>query len=249
MTKTDKITFFSLILTLSLASAFMFFLPMGHFLPSNQHYPISKSLLAVVSFFIVFLLYGGLGYVGLLLSKHINIPSIWASKINNKQRFFSPTIAGILSGFILVIGDKIFSFFHTLGKLPHPPFPTSFVASLSAGIGEELIFRLFFISFWGWVLTLIFKKGSKNLIFWILAIFSALLFSAGHLPSVLVILHLTSIQQIPLAIIIEVFVLNSIVALVSAYYFKKAGYLAAIGVHFWADVIWHVLYGFLGGLL
>jgi len=30
---------------------------------------------------------------------------------------------------------------------------------------------------------------------------------------------------------------------VTIYYFRKFGFLAAVGIHFWADVIWHVIWG------
>jgi hypothetical protein len=32
-------------------------------------------------------------------------------------------------------------------------------------------------------------------------------------------------------------------SLVAAWYFKKSGFLAAVGVHFWADIAWHVVFG------
>jgi len=81
------------------------------------------------------------------------------------------TLIGITIGIFFIFADVTLSQFHTLGPLPHPPFPTSLVASVVAGIGEELIFRLFFIYFWVWLISyVILKKRWQNQIFWIIAI-------------------------------------------------------------------------------
>jgi CAAX amino terminal protease family. len=134
--------------------------------------------------------------------------------------------------------------FYTLGPLPHPPFPNSLVASAAAGIGEEIIFRLFFISFWVWLISyVILKRRWQNQIFWIIAVFSALAFAFGHIPSVMVLFGLKTIGEIPPALMSEIFLLNSVVSIFAAYYFRKFGFLAAIGIHFWTDVIWHVIWG------
>jgi hypothetical protein len=52
-----------------------------------------------------------------------------------------------------------------------------------------------------------------------------------------------TIRAIPLALIIELVILNGILAIFAAYYLKIYGFLAAAGVHFWTDVIWHVIWG------
>ncbi len=134
--------------------------------------------------------------------------------------------------------------FHTLGPLPHPPFPTSLVASATAGIGEELIFRLFFLSFGVWLISyVILKKRWQNQIFWIIAIFSALAFALAHIPSVMLLFGFNSVNEIPLALMGEIILLNGVVSLFAAYYFRKFGFLAAVGIHFWTNVVWHVIWG------
>jgi hypothetical protein len=37
--------------------------------------------------------------------------------------------------------------------------------------------------------------------------------------------------------------MNGLISIVGAYYFKKFGLLATMGVHFWADIIWHMVWG------
>jgi len=65
----------------------------------------------------------------------------------------------------------------------------------------------------------------------------------GHLPSVMIILGLEEIGEIPFALMSEIILLNGILSLFAAYYFRKFGFLAAVGIHFWTDVVWHVVWG------
>jgi len=53
----------------------------------------------------------------------------------------------------------------------------------------------------------------------------------------------TSMAQVPPLLIIEIILLNGILSLFAAFYYKKYGFLAPVGIHFWADMIWHVLWG------
>jgi hypothetical protein len=48
---------------------------------------------------------------------------------------------------------------------------------------------------------------------------------------------------IPLVFLAEILLLNGLLSLVAAYYFRESGFLAAVGVHFWTDMVWHVLFG------
>lgn len=135
------------------------------------------------------ILYGGLGFIGLKLSQKIGFTDIWDSKISHKQRFLIPALVGGGIGIFFILADVIFSKFHNLGSIPHPPFPSSILASATAGIGEEVIFRLFFIPFWVWLISyVILKNRWQNKVFWVVTIFSALAFALGHFPSVMVLL-------------------------------------------------------------
>lgn len=235
--------YISLIVTLAILAAINVFLPQGAFLPT-QTLPASKPVLALVNAAIMLILYGGLGFIGLKLSQKIGFADIWDLKISNKQRFLIPALVGGSIGIFFILADVIFSKFHTLGPIPHPPFPSSFVASATAGIGEEVIFRLFFISFWVWFVSyIILKKRWQNQIFWIVTLFSALTFALGHFPSVMILFGLNTIQEIPFALISEIILLNGVISLFTAYYFRKFGFLAAVGIHFWTDVVWHVIWG------
>ncbi len=178
------------------------------------------------------------------LGPKIGFTDLWDPTVSNRQRFLIPALVGAGLGLFLIIADAVFSQFHTLGPLPHPPFPASIVASLAAGIGEEVLFRLFFISLWVWVISRLILKGRwQNRIFWIITGLSAIAFSLGHIPSAMIIFGLDSVSEIPPAILAEMLLLNGTVSVVAAYYFRKFGFLAPVGIHFWTDVVWHVIWG------
>ena len=236
-------TLLGLVSLLAVLSAVNTFIPQGSSLPLED-LPLSKAVFAVAITFVVFIIYGLLGIIGMKLSRKIGYPDIWDDNITNRERFLIPVFIGGLLGLGLIVIDFIFSKFHDLGSFPHPPFPTSLIASLSAGIGEELIFRLFFVSFWVWMISkVILKDRCPNVVFWVVGIFSSIAFAMGHLPSVMVLFNFSSIAQIPQIIMIELFLLNGLVGLSCAYYFRKYGYLAAVGIHFWTDMVWHVVWG------
>ncbi len=239
--------YWALIILLAILSALTIFLPQGNFLPMPQDLPASKPLLALVNAGIVLIVYGVLGFIGLQLARRLDFADIWDKQVSNAQRFIIPTFIGMSTGAFFIVVDAILQDFHSLRSIPHPPFPTSIVASLSAGIGEEVIFRLFFIPFWFWLVARVILKGKQQeAIFWSVTTVSALLFAIGHLPSTILILGLESAQDVPVAIWLEIFVLNGVLSFLTAYFLRKNGFLAAVGIHFWTDVVWHVLWGPIG---
>ena len=191
--------------------------------------------------------YGGLGYLGYRVSLRLGFADIWDPAVTQRERFVIPMVVGLLVGCLLVLGDWVFASMHGLGPLPHPAFPLSLLATATAGIGEELIFRLFFIPCWMWLISRPFRGQHLDVIFWVVAALSAIAFSAAHLPAAPLILGVESISDIPTAMMVEIFLLNSAVALPAAYYLRKSGLLAAVGVHFWNNMVWHVIYGAIQG--
>jgi len=75
------------------------------------------------------------------------------------------------------------------------------------------------------------------------AVLSALVFAVAHLPSVMAPLGIETVKAMPPALLGEVILLNSVVSLLAAYGLRHYGLLAAVGVHFWTDVVWHVVWG------
>jgi len=238
--------YIALILILAALGAANAFLPQGSFtqaLPEAQ-LPASKPTIALVTAAVMLVIYGGLGFLGLHLSHKLGFAELWDPAVSNRQRFLVPALAGATTGLFFIVADALFRQLHAFGPLPHPPFPTSIVASASAGIGEETIFRLFFVPFWTWLISAVILRGRwQGQVFWVVAVFSALVFALGHLPSVMFALGLQSAGQVPPALIVEMVLLNGALSLIAAYLLRRYGFLAAVGVHFWADVVWHVVWG------
>lgn len=231
----------AVIVTAALA-ALMSFLPQGA-LPVPTDGTIPAPTAAAINAGIVLVLYGGLGWLGLTLWRKLGYPDVWDSFISRRERFINPAVAGLWLGLLFIVADNVFARFHSYGPLPHPPFPTSLVASFQAGLGEEIIFRLFFIPIVLWFISRIVLKGEQQeRVFWIAAIFSAIFFAAGHIPTVMILFDLP-FDAIPTAVFIEVFLLNGTLSLVAAFFMKRAGFLAAATVHASADIVWHVIWG------
>jgi len=210
----------------------------------TQQPPESQTTMALVTAVTMLTLYGGLGFLGLHLSQKLEIADLWDPGVSNLHRFLIPACAGVGVGAFFIIADALLNRLHAFGPLPHPPFPTSIIASATAGIGEEVVFRLFFVPFWTWLILTVIARGRwQSEVFWIVAGFSALAFAIAHLPSVMFALGIESIDQVPMALMVEVVLLNGVLSLLAAYYFRRYGFLAAVGVHFWTDVIWHVVWG------
>lgn len=232
-----------LIVTLAFLAATNVFMPQGALVPI-QELPAQKPVFALVVASIMLLVYGGLGLLGLMLSQKIGFADLWSTTISMRQRLLIPALIGATLGVFFVFADAILSKFHTLGPIPHPPFPTSLVASASAAIGEEVIFRLFFVSFWVWLVSnVILKRKWQNQIFWIVAVGSAFAFAMAHIPSIMFLFGLKTVGNIPVALMSEIVLLNGVLSIVAAYYFKTCGFLSAVSIHFWADVVWHVIWG------
>lgn len=244
--------YWALVLLLALLAAVDLFLPQGAFVSTlpAQDLPAPKPVMALAVAAMVLVLYGGLGWLGLVLARRLGFADLWQPGITNRQRLLLPALVGGATGLFFVLADTLFSRLRSGAPLPHPPFPTSLVASATAGIGEEIIFRLFFIAFWVWLVSAVLMKGRwQQQVFWSVAVVAALVFALGHLPSLMFLLGLQQITEIPMALLGEIILLNGVLSLLAAFYLRNYGFLAAVSVHFWADVVWHVLWGLVAGLL
>jgi hypothetical protein len=217
-------------------------------LPAETQTPAPPLLMVPATFALIVVVYGGLGHVGLRLGDRIGFAGIWDPKVGQAQRFGIPAAAGLGLSIFFVVGDVALAPLHGLGRFPHPPFPFSVGASLTAGIGEEVLFRLFFISFWVWLISGVLLKGRRRQgVFVGVTAASALLFTVAHFPAVMLLLGLGSVDAIPPLFAAEMLLLNGALAVLAAVFLQKWGILAAAGLHFWTDVGWHVVWGSLGG--
>ncbi len=240
-------TFIALIVLYAILAGVSLFLPQGAgAAPLPAAMPAPLPVMALAAGAVTLVVYGALGLIGLFLSRKLGLPEIWDARVTNRQRFLIPALVGAAVGVILIVGDLVFSPINGIGRFPHPPFPMSIIAAISAAIGEETMFRLFFISFWTWLVSKIILRGRAfTPVYWVFSVLSALAFGMGHLPSIMALYQWTDISQVPSVLLGELLLLNGIMGLAAAWLFKKYGFLAPVGVHLWADVVWHVIWGLL----
>jgi hypothetical protein len=192
---------------------------------------------------IILVVYGLLGLAGLWFARKLELPGVFEERGGWRYGVLSPALLGGAVGVGLVVIDRVFALGRDWGGFTHPPFPMSLVASATAGIGEEILFRLFMLSLWAWLLTAILgRRQPTQTIFWTANVIAAVAFTAAHLPAVMVLLNAATPTDLPLVVLGELLVLNGIVGLVAGQQFLRHGLVAAVGIHFWADVVWHVIW-------
>lgn len=192
----------------------------------------------------VLVVYGILGLLGYWFAKKLELPGIYRENAGWQQWGLIPLILGAVCGLLLIGGDTLFAQINGFGHFPHPSFPLSIIASLSAGIGEEIVFRSFIMGLWGLIFSWIFRqqKFHKGLL-WVSNIIAALAFSAGHLGTLMLLTGSTTLAEINPVLLLEIFILNGLAGIVAGQQYIKNGLVSAAGVHFWTDVVWHVLWG------
>jgi membrane protease YdiL (CAAX protease family) len=237
--------YFALIILLAVFSAISVFMSQGllKMMPEDD-FPAPLPLMALINFFTMVILYGGLGFIGINCSSKMGFPDLWDNKISNKNKILFPAFTGIIIGILFIVVDSIFTKLFSLPSQIHPEFPFSIITSFTAGVGEEIIFRLFLISFLVWLISKkILKNKYENIVFLVITILTSISFAMGHIPSVMILMGYETFTEIPLGLIIEMILLNGLVSVFCAINFKKHGIISAMGIHFWTDIIWHVIWG------
>jgi hypothetical protein len=80
-------------------------------------------------------------------------------------------------------------------------------------------------------------------IYWVVSVVAALAFAMAHLPALMFFHGWTALSQVPTMLLVEVVLLNGLLSILAAWVFKRSGFLAPVGLHFWTDIVWHVLWG------
>ncbi len=192
---------------------------------------------------IIFVLYGVLGLAGLYFARRLGLPGVWRENAHWRDWLWRPLLIGVALGAVLVVLDRVFASVGNWPGFAHPPFPASIFASATAGIGEEIVFRMFVLGLWAFLFNLVLRRWSATgAALWIGNILAALAFGASHLPSQMILLNVTSPAQLPPLMLGELFLLNGIIGIAAGLYYWRDGLVAASGIHFWTDVVWHVIF-------
>lgn len=205
---------------------------------------IPNSVLGLANAGIVLVVYGLAGLAGYWFARRLELPGIFSEDGNGRRWFLIPFLLGLVCGIFAVILDLVFAPINGYGRMIHPGFPLSLLASLSAGIGEEILFRGFVFGLWAFLLNWLLKRfHGRTAALWIANVIAALVFAASHLGTLLVLTGASSLAELSPNLIAEIFLLNGIIGLIAGERYMKDGLIAAVGVHFWTDIVFHVIYG------
>jgi membrane protease YdiL (CAAX protease family) len=243
-----QLTIFGSLLATNAALVFLAFalgLPQGFMAGEEIPEPFASMpgwLLGLANAGIVVVLYGLLGLAGLWFARKLSLPGIYREGAGFRHWVVVPMAIGAAIGVVLIIGDVLFArASEDWAGFPHPEFPLSLIASATAGIGEEILFRLFVMGLWAFLLHLVLRRWNARLLaLWAGNVIASIAFGAAHLPATMMALGVATPADLPSIVIVEVFLLSGIVGVVAGERYMKEGLIAAVGVHFWADIVWHI---------
>lgn len=244
-----QLTVFVILVLLVALSAFVTYTFFSEDLAASMGIPmpdmgVPDSVLGLANGGIVAVMYGVLGLIGYWFARKLGLPGIFSEDGNWSRWFLIPLLLGLMCGVIVVIGDILFAPINSYGRFAHPPFPVSLFASISAGIGEEITFRMFVFGLWGLILNWLLKRfNGRTAALWIANTIAALLFGVGHLGTIMFLTGASSPTELSPVLWVELLLLNGIMGLLAGWRYIKDGLVAAAGIHFWADVVFHVLWG------
>lgn len=206
-------------------------------------------LLLLLSMIQSSLMFAVLIFFGLKLTKPtgLSLPILEGLVDNNKVKikiksiFTISAILGIGIGIVIILLDYLFTNVGVdLEGQVSIPIWQRFLASFYGGIGEEILLRLFMMTFIVWIFGKMKKTKDKiirnNFIMWSSIIIASLLFGLGHLPATAVLTVLTPL------VIFRALLLNGIGGIVFGWLYWKKGLEASMIAHFSADITLHVLF-------
>ncbi len=85
------------------------------------------------------------------------------------------------------------------------------------------------------------QEKARSWSLWIANAIAALVFAAGHLGTGMLIAGVDTPSALPPIMLAEIILLNGFIGMLAGRAFIRNGLIAA-GVHFWTDIVWHVLY-------
>lgn len=112
------------------------------------------------------------------------------------------------------------------------------LASFYGGITEEILLRLFLMSFLVWLGRFVSRTAEgkpSGMVFWSANILAAVLFGLGHLPTTALLIPLTPL------VITRAIVLNGLLGIIFGWLYWRHGLESAMISHFSADIVLHVL--------
>ena len=179
------------------------------------------------------ILFSIITFFGLLLAKKLEFKlPVLEGKIGIRAVLKISVALGILSGVLILLCS--FAFEELSISAFQAPAWTGFLASFYGGIAEEVLCRLFVMTFIVWIISK-FTKNFANWGVWAAIIVSAVLFGVGHLPMT------SALADITFMVVARAILLNGIGGVVFGWLYWKRGLESAIIAHFSADIVLHVV--------
>lgn len=132
----------------------------------------------------------------------------------------------------------------SLSLLPHDLFSEvqrapwkGLLASLSAGIKEEILLRFGLMTLLAWLVAVIMRRkraGAASI--WLANVVAALLFGVAHIPAA------SSVTALTATVVVVALAFNGIAGITFGWLYWHHGILAAIASHIAADIVLQVLY-------
>lgn len=250
-----EIRSFIFIVVLLIPAAYIF-LPYSLTLSPNSLGPLGL-LLFLLAMLVIVAICAILAAIGLYLAGRIGLglPFIegWLKKESIRDQFWGvltiSVIIGVVTALIItVLNGFVFgpplqaeleSSGVTIPESIQPPAWQGFLASISAAINEEVIFRLFgvtLLAFFGGLLFHDSEGRPHPAVLWVSIIFIAVVFGLAHLPTV----ALIGIPWTPL-VITQAIVLNGVGGVAFGWLYWTRGLESAMIAHFSADIVLHVI--------
>ncbi len=222
---------------------------------NRLHLPLA--LLLVIQVAQSAVLYGVLAGVGLLLACRIGLglPFVegWLKGRPIRGRFprvlWFSIVVGVAGSLLIAALDRwgfgpavkamLASRNMTVPANLVPPAWQGLLASFEGGVTEEVLLRLFGLTFLAWLGTLV-RRDSQGrpplLVLWLANVIAAVLFGLGHLPA-------TAAAGLPLTalVVARAIVLNGLLGLAFGWLYWTRGLESAVIGHFSADIVLHVV--------
>lgn len=143
---------------------------------------------------------------------------------------------GAAAGLALVVGNGLVAPYLPRAKAMEPAAWKALLASISAGVTEEIVCRLGLMTGLAWLLTVLTRRPTAGPVIAVVAnVLAALTFAAMHLPQAKAFYGLTTMM------VLVVMVGNGVPGVLFGWLFRRFGLIAAMVAHFSADVVLHVI--------
>lgn len=186
-----------------------------------------------------------MGLAGIWLARRTGFPDIWDERVSSRQRLLIPAIVGLIYGLVTVVPKLVNQFGrlhpHALTTDIHVDFPYSIPFYTYGAIFLEIFLKLFLLTLIVFIISNLIGRGKfQKLAFWVAAILVSLY---EPLPYILEDLQGKSGADAMMAVLTNLFGPLFISNIISAYLFRKYGFLAPLTMRLTHYLIWHIIYG------